>query len=1009
MSAEPPAAARTKPKASAGRRPRCDGRMPTAPPEPPFRVALLGPPLLEFAGRSQPLAAQRRFQLLAFLGHQADWVSRDRLAGLFWPEQAAAAARSNLRKVLYRLRELPDAPLLEERAGALRWRVASDVQAFETALAAGRLLEALTCWRGEPWAGLDVNAPAGLADWLSFERLRLRARWRGALLQLAHETPDAVQAAGLAQQLIAHDPLDEEAVQACLRAQLRAGLAAGAHRCYQQFARALADGLGLAPSVATRALLDSPGVADAPTASAPAAPTSDGSTSFIGRDAELHELKDRLAEPACRWLTITGPGGIGKSRLLAQTLAMLAPDALWVPLEDLADSSQLGARLCERLGLPGSGEPMDLVRAALQSRRFVLGLDNLEHLQSAVPALDALLSACPRLQLLVSSRARCGAASEWLLPLLGLPYPAAADADRAEAFDAVRLFVQRAREARPRFTLDAERAAVVELCEFTEGLPLAIELAAAWSRHLPVHELVRDLRDGQLLDEAVPGQRSVAATFEYSWQRMVPAERLALAALSVFRGGFTRGAARQVAGASLGVLTALLDKSLLRHDDAGPARSASRFSLHPLLQQFVHAKLALDADALTQAQRRHAEFFGQLLLRLPAPDQAAAMTAFCREQQPELDNLAAAWLWALAQRRVDLLRDAATPLRVVHYVNARWREGLALLDAATGAVVGDAVALARVNVSRLVLLYNLGRCAEAVALAQQLLPALRRGAEPRMLTTALLYAGQAELVLGHTEAARGHFEKALAVARRLLDRLGMSSGLGGLAIIHHLAGRYSAACAAMEECVAVRSAIGGDLAQALNNLGLMQLSNGQPQLAIATFERGLQRCDAEGNPSARTHLHYNQASAQLQLGDLAQAERLATHCAEHGVDSLAPVLAIQLGLLRARIAGQRGDLPQARRWLLQATAEARQLQGEPALLSAAAHWAEWLGQSGEPARAATLLAVVLARPELEHAERLFAQQVLDAVRARHSAAEHDQALATGARLSLQRALDLLPT
>lgn len=983
------------------------------PAAPPCRIALLGPPWLEFAGRSQPLAAERRFQLLAFLAHQADWVSRERLARLFWPEHAAAAARRNLRKVLYRMRELPDVPLPEEHAGALRWRVASDVQAFEAALAEGRLADALACWRGEPWAGLDVSAPAGLADWLAFERLRLRTRWRGALLQLAAEAPDALQAAGFAQQLIAHDPLDEEAVRACMQAQARAGLAASAQRSYRQFAQALADALGLEPSAATRALLEPPLAAAAPSPGAPAPTASQGSPGapgFIGRDAELRELKDRLADPACRWLTLTGPGGIGKSRLLAQALATLAPDALWVPLEDLADSSQLGARLCERLGLGGSGEPMALVHAALQSRSLLLGLDNLEHLLPAVPALDALLGACPRLQLLVTSRERCGAAGEWLLPLLGLPYPAPADADRAEAFDAVRLFVQRACEARPRFTLNAERSAVVELCEFTEGLPLAIELAAAWSRHLPVHEIVRDLRSGQLLDEDAAGHRSVAATFEHSWRRMVPAERAALAGLSVFRGGFTRNAARHVAGAPLGVLAALLDKSLLRHDDAaGPARSASRFSLHPLLQQFAHARLALDGAALAQAQRRHAEFFGQLLLRLPPPDQAAAMTAFCREHQPELDNLAAAWLWALAQRRLGLLRDAATPLRIVHYVNARWREGLALLDAAESAVAGDAVALARVNVSRLVLLYNLGRCAEAVALARRVLQPLRRGGEPRMLTTGLFYAGQAELVLGHADAAQGHFEEALAVARRLEDRLSMSNGLGCLGSIHYLAGRYGAACAALQECVDLRSAIGGDLAQPLSNLGLMQLCNGQPHLAIATFERGLQRCDAEGNPSARAYLHYNLASAQLQLGDLAQAERLAAHCAEHGLDSLAPVLAIQLGLLRARIAGQRGDLPQARRFLLAATADARQRQVEPALLSAAAHWAEWLGQSGEPARAAALLAMVLAQPELEHAERVFAQQVLEAVRARHSAAAHAQAVAEGARLPLQAALELLPT
>jgi predicted ATPase/DNA-binding SARP family transcriptional activator/Tfp pilus assembly protein PilF len=953
----------------------------------PALLRLLGPPVLEHAGGSLPFAAERRFQLLALLAHQAEWVSRERLAALFWPEHSADAARRNLRKVLYRLRELPGLPPLLERGGSLRWPVATDLQAFEQALARGELAAALALWRGEPWQGLDNDG--ALADWLAFERLRLRSLWREALLTAAPRSDDPGQLLRYAELALAHDPLDEEALRLAMRAWLSSGRRAEAKAAYLAFSRRLAEALGLEPALQTRELLRDPQAGAQARSEVVERPAPDAD--LIGRQAEQHELAALLAQPGCRWITLIGPGGIGKSRLLAHAFGPRSGSAaILVPLEDLTSPAQVAVRLADRLGivLTGEADPHTQLAQALEGCEHLIALDNIEHLLAAVPALAELQQRCPGLRFVASSRERTGARGEWLMPIAGLPFPDADDADRADAFDAVRLFVQRARETNPRFDLGAEREGVVELCAFVEGLPLAIELAAVWTRHFRAAEIARELKNGgEMLNDAAGGgmasrQRSMAATFEHSWQLLVPAERQALAALAVCRGGFTRETARVVGGATLALLTALIDKSLLRRDERSPAADPAnaRFGMHPLVQEFALGKLAQAPGSRDEAERRHASCFAQLLARMPGPDQQARRNAFRLATAPELDNAAAAWRWAVANRQAGLLVLMVTPLRILYFSSARRAEGLAMLNQAEALFVAEhSAALALLDLSRGILEYSLGRFVEASEFLRRALQGLRRRGDKRDYRNCLAWLGQSLTALGRLEAARRCLEQGLASARQDRDPMSISDCLGNLGGVDYTLGRFDSAIAAMQESLELRLAAGGDVAMLLNNLGLAQLHAGRPALAIETLQRGIEASRREPNPQARAFFPYNLAQAYLLGGDVARAETCAFESARAIADGEAPALAISTNALLARIALRRGDTAHARDLLAAATLDARARRIRPLQVGLAIHWAEWLYRSGDNGRADALLCWASGQNELEHPDRMLGDEIRAAI------------------------------
>ena len=964
-------------------------------PQPP-RLCLLGPPVWrQAADAAAPdllFAPELRYQLLTLLGCQPDGWRRERLAALFWPDHDTAAARRNLRKLLFRLRDLPGLPPLQQPDGAVRWPVATDLQAFRSALADGALDAAQAWHRGPLGLGLEHGATAGFADWLLFERQRLATPWRDARLAAARRG-DAAEALRWTVGLLADDPLDEAALQLRLAALRAAGRPAEAELLLQQFSRRLGDELGLAPTAATLAWGSAPAApapADAPETPWPW-PTQDDPP-LIGRVAERRQLAAMLADAVARWITITGPGGIGKSHFLREAMASSAsPDtpACWVALDDLPDPGQIVQRLCSSLGLAlAAGLPVQAqLQQALAQRRCCLLLDNLEHLLPGVlPPLQALLAACPGLRIVASSREPAGLPGERLLPLQGLPWPEPEDAARAQDFDAVRLFVQRAQAVHPGFDLAPQRDAVVALCAAVEGLPLALALCAGWVRHLRVSELLAELQQGRLLSaedsRRPPRQRSLAAALDGSWQRLSAPAQAALAALSVCQGGCTLEAARCVAAAAVPVLGALLDASLLRR--AGPA---GRFSLHPLVQQYAAARLADQPAAQAEARRAHADYYMRLVARFPR-GRWAEQPAFFAEMDPEFENLRAAWQQAVAWGWAQHLATATIGLASQAHARTRWEDGLALLALAEPVLAAQPAALAQLQCSRALLASNRSDDLGAAALARQALHLVARRGDPRLVRASLFLLGQSLRCLGELAAAQRCYAESLRRARSEGDPHGEAMNLHTLSELACLRGRYADAAALAQQSLAVQQRIGVLHVDTITDLALAQHLGGDAAAAADSFARARAALNPQQPGTEHTHLAYCEALAAFDHGDLAQA---ATLC-QQALDGLGhggqPAFAGAVALLQSRLALARHEQPAAARLILAARQQALQRQAVPAQLDATVHAAHWLQCSGQVvAQQALLLQVQDQADRLPHSQRRWAAAMLAALPAAAVAAD----------------------
>lgn len=944
------------------------------------RLNLFGSPTVEQAGSSLALPFERRTQLVVLLALRRQWVPRAEVAAMLWPEQASSLAYANLRKTLFRLPSLPWPAAVRPQGTALRLDINTDVALFEAALDEQRPGEALALYRGELLAGFDDGQSEAWTRWVAFERDRLRAAWRGAALaQLADAMLEPAQAIALSARLLEADPLDEAALQHHMGALARDGQAGAARQAYRQFAERLAADLGLTPGTELRALHDSlGGPPPAGTRMAPPSPAA-AEDGFVGRSIELQHIAELLARDECRLLCLVGPGGVGKTRLARRALQELAPrfadGALFVALEDVDTPAQLGLRLAHAAGVAsGRGSPDPLARAieAWRERQLLLVLDNFEQLAEHAPLLEHLLQACPGLQLLVTSRLRLGVAGEWSMPLEGLPCPDPEDDDRAESFDAVRLFVKAARRVEPGFAPAAERAAIVDICRLVEGLPLALELAAAWVRLLSCRHIADELRQGTELLRAAdsrhpPRHASFDAVFEHSWRRLSAVEREALARLSVFHGGFSVEAARAVAGASLPVLGALADKSLL-------AKEGERMHLHPLVQQLARLRLAqAEQDSAQPAtEAAHAAWFHRWLRQLePATEngQREALQAI----DTEFENCRRAWQYSIAQGDTEALRHSA-PTLLNHFEHrARFEEGLALLreaiESPLGRAGGESTAL---MLSRAALMeMRLARYADAELTAARALAATQDAPSREAKYQALAVLGGCAVSTGRPDEARAAYQQALALAQAGERAHDIASTLDNLALCEKRLGRYDEALRLTLEALTQHRRHGDNarVAVCLNNLGSMFTFMDDDEAAKVHLREALQLSERHGLVSTRAFVLSNLTELALKADDIDAARQHAEAALEvaqgGGLRSLAGWLKAQL----ARLATRRGELELARSLLADAAELALTLGAQFVKPAVMLGWAELLEAQGHAGAARRVLAFAADEPSLSAPDR----------------------------------------
>jgi len=602
------------------------------------------------------LAAAQRSLLALLLLSANEVVSADRLIEELWGEEAPESGRTALQVRVSQLRKALDGAggRIATRAPGYLLRVdrdeldlycferlVSEADAAEPAEAAAKLREALGLWRGAPLDDLSYASFAQPAI-RQLEELRLAALEKRIEADL--ELGRQAELVGELEMLVEEHPLREHLHAQLMLALYRCGRQADALAAYQNARRVLVEQLALEPSAPLRQLerailrqeasldLEATIAARAPSVAAGSESSRPGPredrnvphnlpaqvSSFVGRERELSELRQLLSR--ARVITLTGAGGVGKTRLALQLAASMldgSGDGAWfVDLGPLTDATLVAAKLAGVLGVPeqpGRSLPQSLI-AACGDRQVLVILDNCEHvIGEAAGVVDQLVRGCPRMIILATSREPLAIEGEHLyrVPSLFVP-PAGADLDRLLACDAVRLFADRGRQQRSDFAVDPQNASAVgRLCRRLDGIPLAIELAAARLRTLHLEEIdnrldqrFRLLTGGHRITP--PRQRTLQALIDWSYDLLNPEEQEMLERLSVFAGGFDLHSAEAVAGAgldsSVGVLdrlAALVDKSLLQADDVGSVR----YRMLETVRDYATAKLEERSQTAASALR----------------------------------------------------------------------------------------------------------------------------------------------------------------------------------------------------------------------------------------------------------------------------------------------------------------------------------------------------------------------------------------------------------------------
>ncbi|NBC97091.1 MAG: tetratricopeptide repeat protein, partial [Deinococcus-Thermus bacterium] len=812
-------------------------------------VRLLGPPRVRFGDGWIDLAGDKRHLLLAHLAYQGAWVRRDRLAYLFWPDVPSSRARSRLRQLVRRVRRLPWAHALDIEPSRLRWPVTTDVARLRAALDGGDASTLVETYGGPLLYGVSSDAAPEFAAWLDVERAALHERWRGAVLAAAENAVRQDRSSTSApwlEAILREDPLDEEALRTLMSVLAETGQRQRARSAYRAFASTLADTVGVEPAPETRRLASSlddasPGAVDPAPSDRAAAGGYAPATRFVGRDAELLQVRSLLDAPECRLLTLMGMGGIGKSRIAFETAAQWDAPAHVVRLDALSEPAEVPHAIADALGGDGlaDGDAIERLAGKLGRAPRLLVLDNAEHLVGVAGLLARLLRLAPSLSVLVTSRERLGIAEEWVLPVEGLRVPSPSEPPNdARGYDAVQLFQARAAQIRAGDPLTAdELPAAIRICRLLHGLPLGIELAAARVRSVPISAVADEIEvDADVLRRRhdPDGHGSLRAVFESSWRQLADEERRALAALSVFVGGFTRAAAHAVTHASTSVLASLADKSLLQLLPGG------RYDRHPLLYRYTREKLDERGDA-PEFHRHHARFF---LARAEAAGTRLRRPRGSRDLdalEADHENLRAALRWGLANEPGLALRLAGS-LGSFWEIRGHLAEGCGWLDAALAR--GDEAGLsapARALEASGRLLYLRGDRDAAAARSRAALARWERAGDDAGRARALSQLAALALDRGALDDAEARYLEALAASETAGDRGAVGRLLNNLGEVARMRGELAAAEAHYAEALAIHEdqADARAIAIVQGNLGYVTRRLGRPREAASLLRESM--------------------------------------------------------------------------------------------------------------------------------------------------------------------------
>lgn len=1033
--------------------------------QPELTISLFGGLIIEYKGTVVTGFVSRKAEaLFVYLACQPRPQPRETLATLLWPDNDQQRARANLSVILTSLRKQLDAYLIVGRHTVAFNPEASfqlDTALFQQAIAqarrqeqrsgklgrsvAGQLAMAVALYKGDFLAGFTIRNAPEFEAWVLLEQERLRQQMLDALADLIRfhqQRGQFGEGIRCAQQLLALDPLREEAHRQLMQLYLLDNQRPAALAQYSQCVAILAEELGVAPDQATTALYDEivsgkragedpaarlplPRIARAPLHNLPV-PT----TTFIGREAELAQISDWLAQPNNRLLTILGPGGMGKTRL-AQEAARAHQgefaNGVWlVSLVSSQNLNEVATAVAETVGYTLAGReglPAQLLKH-LKPSEMLLVLDNLEHLLS--PELRDFVSqlarSAPELRLIVTSRERLHLQAETLLDLDGLPVPAVDDSPVAgevaqtpvTQYAAVALFTDRARRVRAGFDLAVQAEAVVRLCQLVGGLPLALELAATWTRVLDVNEIVAELQRGlgsltTTLHDVPQRHRSLRAVIESSWRLLAADEQALLRKLAVFRGGFSRVAAAQVVGGSLPQLMSLADRSFLRRDED------ERFRRHPLLLQFAQEQLATRPGEKAETEAAHAHFFANLvhtheaaLRKTDAPELLAAIGA-------DLENISAAWQWGIAHTDTTVLSRLVGGTGRFFASRGRPLEGALFFEESLQKVLAQPATaaleslIAQIQVELGYFWDQTGRLAEAEAILLEAEQRTRQYQLTATRITCLRILGVVTDHQGRRDIARRYLEEAhqLCQAQGEPDQLlPILNALGNLCADN---AEFEQAHLYFAEAMALAESLGNTLRIAVLHGNLAIIANRQKNYpeAIRQWRLAQQGFREHDHEMGLANTIFNIAMALHGLGqydealeNIQQAYTLLEKLGQkHG-------MAAGLGVM-GMIYHKLGKRRAARRYLCDCLLLSQEIGAANIAISGVAELAEIEISGGNLAQAALLLAFILQHPATGGTTRQNARRLLDELQAELPPQVMAEAAAAAEALTLDSLIDQL--
>lgn len=704
-------------------------------------------------------------------------------------------------------------------------------------------------------------------------------------------------------------------------------------------------------------------------------------TPLIGRQHEVEELSQLLHDPSCRLLTLVGPGGMGKTRLAIETASHLQPvfaDGVYFAALAPANTARfIVPMIAAALGFvfqsASPADPKTQLFNYLRDKQALLLLDNLEQLLAGpgIELLAELLANAPHVKLLATSRESLGLQGEWVFEVRGLPVPDSGRLPDSAPNTSVELFLQRARRADVWFNATpGDYAAIVRICRLVDGMPLGIELAAAWVRTLTCDEIARQIEHGldflSLAARDLPARhRSMRAVFDHSWKLLTPEEQGRLLRLSVFQDGFRREAAEQVADATLAVLSTLVTKSLIRRSDDG------RYDLHELIRQFTAERFVEHPAERAAIQARHGRYYLMLFSQADGRLRSSAQRETLAELTAELENFRAAWEWAVTHGEFALIEQTLRTFALLYDMRGWFQEGFDALGRAVGALETahgqsppdriNQVALGHLLTSQALLAFRLSHHAPAQAMLERSLEILRPVNEPRVLVESLVFLGMVMELTGNYVRASELYTEGLAIAATLGDRwftalcricvIGVDGltrlnvkpevtheqlqavvadwraigdprfiaiGLSSLSWSALNLGRYDEARAALEESVALGQSIGDrwGLGFAYRGLGTVAQAQGEHTQAVAMYRRSLETLTELGARQDVARVLVEMGRSVFALDDSVEAERVWRAALRAVSESQGLFVALDALVGLASLEAKRGDLEQALEWLL---------------------------------------------------------------------------------------------